>query len=160
MKTAKAPAAGPVYSRSGYDVTSLSEVRIAELAKRLKPDEANVILAKGTEPAFCGTLTDNKKEGTYICRLCGLPLFSSSAKFDSGTGWPSFFQPFDPAHIREQQDVALGMVRTEILCARCTAHLGHVFDDGPQQTGLRYCLNSVSLNFVERGKDLPPASRR
>lgn len=155
----RGPAAGPAYSKSGYDVTPLTEAKIDELAKRLKPEEARVILAKGTEPAFCGTLTDNKKEGTYVCRLCGLPLFSSNAKFDSGTGWPSFFQPFDPAHIREERDVTLGMVRTEILCARCTAHLGHVFDDGPRPTGLRYCLNSVSLDFVEKGTPLPAASR-
>jgi peptide methionine sulfoxide reductase msrA/msrB len=149
----------PKYSKSGHDVTPLSHTRVDELAKQLTPEEAKVILAKGTERAFCGNLVDNHKEGVYVCRLCGLPLFASDAKFDSGTGWPSFFRPFDPAHIREEKDTSYGMVRTEITCARCDAHLGHVFDDGPKPTGLRYCLNSVSLVFYEKGQDLPPASR-
>ncbi|GJQ28973.1 MAG: peptide methionine sulfoxide reductase MsrA [Phycisphaerae bacterium] len=143
------------YSKSGRDVTPLGQTRIDELAKGLTPEEAAVILAKGTERAFCGNLVDNKKDGTYLCRLCDLPLFSSGAKFDSGTGWPSFFQPFDPAHIREESDRSYGMVRTEILCARCGGHLGHVFDDGPKPTGRRYCLNSVSLTFVEKDTALP-----
>lgn len=146
-------------SRAAYDVTPLSQERIDELAKKLTRDEADVILAKGTERAFCGTLLDNHKDGTYICRLCGLPLFASNAKFDSGTGWPSFFQPFDLDHVAYHHDNTLGMVRTEILCARCGAHLGHVFDDGPKPTGLRYCLNSVSLDFVEKGAELPADAR-
>ena len=157
MKSTATPA-GPVYSKSGFDVTHLTQARIDELAKKLTKEESDVILAKGTERAFCGNLVDNHKEGTYACRLCGLPLFSSSAKFDSGTGWPSFFQPFDPAHIHEESDTAYGMVRTEITCARCGGHLGHVFDDGPKPTGMRYCLNSVSLTFYENGQPLPPES--
>lgn len=158
-KAMNTPAPGsPVYSKAGYDLTPLSPARIAELAKKLTPEEAQVILAKGTERAFCGNLVDNHKDGLYACRLCGLPLFDSAAKFDSGTGWPSFFQPFAPGHIHEETDTSLGMSRTEITCARCGAHLGHVFDDGPRPTGLRFCLNSVSLTFFEQGQTLPPES--
>ncbi len=133
-----------------YDLTPLTPDQIADLARKLSPEEADVLLRRGTEAPFCGAFLDNKKDGTYVCRLCGLPLFSSSAKFDSGTGWPSFFAPFDPAHVREIRDVSHGMVRIEITCARCDGHLGHVFDDGPKPTRLRYCLNSVSLSFVEK----------
>ena len=150
----------PRYSKSAHDLTPPSPERFRELAARLTPDEARVILRKGTEPAFCGTLLDNKKQGVYVCRLCSLPLFASDAKFDSGTGWPSFFRPVDPDHVATERDDSHGMVRTEILCARCGAHLGHVFDDAPQTpTGLRYCLNSVSLEFYEQGAELPAAAR-
>lgn len=154
-----AKSGGPKYSRSRYDVTPLSSAKIEELAKRLTAEEREVILSKGTERPFCGTLLDNKKEGVYVCRLCGLPLFSSDAKFNSGTGWPSFFQPFDPAHVAQREDRSHGMVRTEINCARCDGHLGHVFEDGPRPTGLRFCLNSASLEFVEKGTEMPAASR-
>ncbi|CAG0977944.1 Peptide methionine sulfoxide reductase MsrA [Phycisphaerales bacterium] len=146
------------YSKSGFDVTPLTQAKIDELAKGLTKEESDVILAKGTERAFCGNLVDNHKEGEYVCRLCGLPLFSSDAKFDSGTGWPSFFKPYDKAHVHEESDRSYGMVRTEITCARCGAHLGHVFDDGPKPTGQRFCLNSVSLTFHEKGQALPAAS--
>lgn len=147
------------YSKSNHDITPLAQARIDELAKGLTKEEAEVILAKGTERAFCGNLVDNKMDGTYVCRLCDLPLFASGAKFDSGTGWPSFFQPTDKDHIREIRDVSHGMVRVEILCARCGGHLGHVFEDGPRPTGLRYCLNSVSLTFHEKGKAMPASAQ-
>jgi peptide-methionine (R)-S-oxide reductase len=128
---------------------------IDRLAARLTAEERRVILNQGTEPAFCGNLLDNHLEGTYTCRLCGLPLFRSAAKFRPGTGWPSFFQPADPKNIDELTDRSHGMVRTEIRCARCGGHLGHVFPDGPRPTGLRYCVNSASLAFTEEGRPLP-----
>jgi peptide-methionine (R)-S-oxide reductase len=99
-------------------------------------------------------LLDNKQPGVYVCRLCGLPLFRSDAKFESGTGWPSFFQPFDPDHVAELTDMSHGMMRVEIRCKRCDAHLGHVFNDGPPPTHRRYCLNSVSMQFVAAGQPL------
>ncbi|MGH8028300.1 MAG: peptide-methionine (R)-S-oxide reductase MsrB [Arenimonas sp.] len=120
----------------------------------LNPEERRVLLEHGTEAAFCGIFNDNKLAGTYTCRLCGLPLFRSSAKFDSGTGWPSFFAPFAPAHLRTICDASYGMVRTEIVCARCGSHLGHVFPDGPAPTFERHCLNSVSLAFTREGEAL------
>jgi peptide-methionine (R)-S-oxide reductase len=141
-------------SRSGYDVTRLDDHTINALAEGFTPDERHVILHHGTERPFCGLLLDNKQPGTYTCRLCGLPLFASNAKFNSGTGWPSFFQPFDPDHITNLEDVSMGMRRVEIRCARCDAHLGHVFDDGPAPTHLRYCLNSVSMHFVAEGEPI------
>jgi len=145
----------PKLSSAGFDVSRLAAATIESLAATLSPDERHVILAHGTERPFCGTLLDNKKHGTYVCRLCALPLFSSKAKFDSGTGWPSFFQPYAPEHIEEIIDETYGMVRTEIRCQRCGGHLGHVFPDGPAPTRQRYCLNSASLEFVEEGHSLP-----
>ncbi len=142
-------------SASGYDLAPLSSEQIAGLATALSPEERRVLLDHGTERPFCGVFLDNKKEGAYVCRLCGLPLFRSSTKFDSGTGWPSFFQPFDAAHVTEITDTSHGMRRVEIRCARCDGHLGHVFDDGPRPTGLRYCLNSASLDFVDEGQPMP-----
>ena len=141
-------------SQTGYDVSRLSDERVHALAEAFTPEERHVILHQGTERPFCGLLLDNKKAGTYICRLCGLPLFASNSKFESGTGWPSFFKPYDPEHVRDVRDVSHGMMRVEIRCARCDAHLGHVFDDGPPPTHLRYCLNSVSLEFVDAGQPL------
>lgn len=138
-------------SAAGYDVTALSKEQREPLAAKLTEEERAVLLDHGTEHPFCGTLLDNKKDGVYHCRLCELPLFRSDAKFDSGTGWPSFFQPFDPDHIRYIEDNSLGMTRTEIRCARCDSHLGHVFPDGPPPTGQRYCLNSVAMAFEENG---------
>jgi len=142
-------------SRTGFDLTPLSGERVTALAASFSPEERHVMLDHGTESAFCGLFLDNKKKGVYTCRLCGLPLFRSDAKFDSGTGWPSFFQPFDPDHINEITDRSHGMTRVEIRCKRCDAHLGHVFDDGPPPTHQRYCLNSVSMLFVDDGQPLP-----
>ena len=125
----------------------------AEWQRQLTPSQYSVARGKGTEPAYCGTLLDNKRDGVYACVCCALPLFTSESKFNSGTGWPSFFQPAAPENIRTKEDLGHGMRRTEILCVRCSAHLGHVFDDGPRPTGLRFCVNSESLVFVDR-KDL------
>lgn len=133
---------------SEYDLTPLSVAKREALAAKLSTEERRVILHQGTEPPFCGGLLKEKRSGVYCCRLCGLPLFRAEAKFESGTGWPSFHTPFHPDHIRYLRDFSHGMVRTEIRCARCDGHLGHVFDDGPPPTGLRYCLNSVSLTFA------------
>ena len=116
----------------------------AELSKK----EFYVLREKGTERAFTGDLLNNKESGIYTCRGCGLPLFESSTKYKSGTGWPSFYQPIDSAYILEDVDYHLGYARTEVMCNRCEGHLGHVFGDGPQPTGLRYCINAVSLDFV------------
>jgi methionine-R-sulfoxide reductase len=121
----------------------------AEWRAQLTPEQYQIARGKGTERPFCGTLLDNKQQGVYACICCGLPLFSSDSKFNSGTGWPSFFQPVAKENIDEETDTAYGMRRTEILCARCGCHLGHVFPDGPRPTGLRYCVNSESLAFTE-----------
>lgn len=119
----------------------------AEWRKELSPEAYKVLREKGTERAFSGKYNDFKKKGVYACAGCGQELFSSETKFDSGTGWPSFFQPISKEAVAEETDTEYGMVRTEVLCSNCGGHLGHVFDDGPKPTGLRYCLNSVSLNF-------------
>jgi peptide-methionine (R)-S-oxide reductase len=139
-------------SSSGYDLRPLSEEARERLAQSLSEEERRVILHQGTERPFCGSLLNNKQSGTYVCRLCGLPLFKADAKFESGTGWPSFYQPFDPAHLTEIEDDSHGMIRTEIRCRRCDGHLGHVFDDGPPPTYKRYCLNSVSMEFLPEGQ--------
>ena len=142
----------PATSSSGFDLRPLSDARRTELAASLNAEERRVLLNQGTEPPFCGTLLNNKKSGIYACRLCGLPLFKADAKFESGTGWPSFYQPIDPDHVRELIDETHGMIRVEIRCQRCDGHLGHVFDDGPPPTRKRYCLNSVSMEFVPDGE--------
>jgi peptide-methionine (R)-S-oxide reductase len=142
-------------SESGFNVTPLSAEHRARLAEALDSEAYSVLIDHGTEPPFCGNLTDNKMEGTYACRLCGLPLFSSDSKFDSGTGWASFYAPFDKDHLTLYQDTKFGMVRTEIRCARCDGHQGHVFPDGPPPTGMRFCLNSVSMIFFEPGQEIP-----
>lgn len=138
-----------------FNLTPPDPAQRDALIEELSGDERRVLLQHGTEAPFCGVFLDNKREGVYTCRLCGLPLFRSSAKFESGTGWPSFFEPFHRAHIREIRDASYGMVRTEIVCARCCSHLGHVFPDGPPPTGERHCLNSVSLGFTGKGEALP-----
>jgi peptide-methionine (R)-S-oxide reductase len=140
---------------AAFDLTPPSPAEFTTLTAALTPEERHVLLDHGTERAFCGTLLDNKKHGTYCCRVCGLPLFDSASKFDSGTGWPSFFREFARAHVRRIEDNSYGMRRVEIRCARCDSHLGHVFPDGPAPTRERHCLNSISLDFVERGEALP-----
>ena len=122
----------------------------AEWKAILTPEQYYVLREKGTERAFSGKYNNNKEHGIYKCAACGLELFSSETKFDSGTGWPSFYKPLNNTNVKEMQDVSAGMIRTEVLCNRCGGHLGHVFDDGPKPTGLRYCLNSVSLAFEKK----------
>ncbi|HEX7387278.1 MAG TPA: peptide-methionine (R)-S-oxide reductase MsrB [Castellaniella sp.] len=120
----------------------------AQWREQLSPDEYAVARLKNTERPFTGRYWDNTQQGTYVCICCGTPLFVSDTKFDAGCGWPSYFEPIAPDRVRELHDTSHGMVRTEVLCARCDAHLGHVFHDGPPPTGLRYCMNSLSLKFI------------
>jgi peptide methionine sulfoxide reductase msrA/msrB len=142
-----------VFNKEGKLVGPVDSPRVeltdAEWRKRLTPEQFKILRSKGTERPFCGALLDNKKQGVYTCVGCGLPLFSSDSKFHSGTGWPSFFATVGKGNVAEEVDRSHGMIRTEINCGRCDGHLGHVFDDGPPPTGLRYCLNSESLAFTE-----------
>ncbi len=147
------------YSRAGYDITPWTPEQIAQARTHLTPEQDRVAFAAATEPAFCGLYTESMTPGIYVSVVTGLPLFRSSAKFISKSGWASFFEPFDPDHIIERADRSQGMVRTEILEARAGAHLGHVFDDGPAPTGKRYCLNSAALRFIPASAELPPEAR-
>ena len=147
-------------SASGFDLGPLAPADRERLARDLTVEERRVLLDHGTEPPFCGGLLDNKQPGVYACRLCRLPLFRSATKFESGTGWPSFFAPFDPEHLTSLRDRSYGMERVEIRCRRCDGHLGHVFPDGPPPTQLRYCMNSASLTFVPEGAELPREAPR
>lgn len=142
-------------SQAGFDLTPPSAEDFRRLVNDLDDEERRVLLEHGTERPFCGVFNEAKEAGTYCCRLCGLPFFKSGAKFESGTGWPSFFNPIDRDHIAFVRDTSYGMVRTEIRCARCEGHLGHVFPDGPPPTGERYCMNSVSMRFVADADPLP-----
>jgi peptide-methionine (R)-S-oxide reductase len=134
--------------RSKADVVGRVVKSDEEWRRLLTPEQYEVTRQKGTEAPGSSPLTEEHRRGTFLCVCCDLPVFSSKAKYDSHTGWPSFWQPISKRHVREEEDRSLGEVRTEVLCARCDAHLGHVFDDGPEPTGLRYCMNGVALKFV------------
>jgi peptide-methionine (R)-S-oxide reductase len=145
---------------STFDLTPPNAVERKSLEAGLSRAEAEVLLHHGTEAPFCGGLLDNKEDGVYCCRLCGLPLFRAKTKFESGTGWPSFYEPIAESHVIAVRDTSYGMIRIETRCARCDSHQGHVFPDGPPPTHLRYCINSISMEFVADGAQLRDPLRR
>ncbi len=151
-------------SGTGYHLDPISPQTLQRLCSSLTPEQVRITQSSGTEAPFCGGLLDQKRSGLYLCIVCGLPLFSDEAKFESGSGWPSFHSAFDPEHVNRIVDHSHGMIRTEICCQRCDAHLGHVFLDGPPPTGERHCLNSDSLRFVPdrsgRPLESPPTGFR
>ena len=133
---------------ASFDLSPPTDGEFNALAAGLDDEERKVLLEHGTEAPFCGVFLDEKREGLFTCRLCGLPLFHGGAKFESGTGWPSFTSPYAEGHLETIRDTSYGMVRTEIVCGRCGSHQGHVFDDGPPPTGQRWCNNGLALKFV------------
>jgi peptide-methionine (R)-S-oxide reductase len=137
------------FSHTATDTIEVGEVEKSEdeWAQILTPDEYAILREAGTERPYSSDLLDIKKEGVYVCAACGLPLYSSETKFKTGTGWPSFWKPIEPKVVKEVEDRSMGMVRTEIVCAQCESHIGHVFNDGPDPTGLRYCMNGVAMKF-------------
>ena len=143
---------GYAVPRGGYPMPRRIEKSDQQWKAELSPDEYRILREKGTEPPFTGAYVNEKSEGVYRCRACGTPLFLSDAKYDSRSGWPSFWEPMDRENVREEEDGSHGMRRTEVLCAACDAHLGHVFPDGPRPSRLRYCINSASLD-LDRAAD-------
>ena len=153
-------ASTPAKSASAFDLTPPTEAERKIVEADLNQEERDVLLHHGTEAPFCGGLLGEKRPGSYCCRLCGLPLFKFETKFESGTGWPSFYAPINEANVKAVEDRSYGMRRVETRCARCDSHQGHVFPDGPPPTGLRYCINSVSLEFVGAGEPLRDPLKR